>query len=116
MYYQSPSFGELLVAFMLGALIGSFFSDKFRPFRKYLAYALGLVVLIAALKVHIPGLPHVILFVAGLVVAIRVLADKITTQQNRVPEVYGDAAWADLEHLQQAGMLEPGVDIVGGER
>jgi len=94
------------IAAALGALMGAFFSQKLRKFRKWLLLAMvGLGLLLAV--VGSPALGNVAFFIAGFIGAYYFLREAVARIQKKREKIttFGSAEWADLEHLQQNGLI-----------
>lgn len=96
----------LVVPFIVGALIGAFFSPRFADIRKFVLLAaaalLGLVFLIGpAWVVALLGTPGaVIAFIVGLVAG---FGQFMATRQR--PTTFGSAEWAGPEEIQKSPLL-----------
>jgi type IV secretion system protein VirD4 len=107
-WYQHRIF-EHLISLLLGALVGAFFSQKLREFRRWLmAIIFGLSFIIFALLNSI--LANIGFFIAGFIVAYLALRDKIAMELRRraaaeKPKTFGSAEWATLAHLQEHELI-----------
>ena len=96
---------HLLAAF-LGALFGTFFSQKLRKFRRWLllaAVALGL--LLAIIGSPITG--NIASFIAGFAAAwyaLREIIEQVRKKRKKLT-TFGSAEWADYEHLIENYLL-----------
>ena len=96
-----------LIAAILGALVGAFFSDKLREFRKWIIGAIIAVALLAFAVTSTTG-GNIASFIVGLVAAYFALRDELARQlQKKAPKptTFGSAEWANLEHLQEHGLI-----------
>lgn len=95
-----------LIAAIFGALLGAFFSQKLRKFRKWLFLALvALGLLLAFLSSPTAG--NFASFIAGFIgayYALREIVEQVKKKRKK-PDQFGSAEWADLEHLQQNGLI-----------
>ena len=96
--------GHHLIAAILGALLGVFFSDKLRKFRRW-AFLAAVIIFTGAMAWHsvIVGDIAVFIIVAG--VTYYFLRDIIIAGKKKKPTTFGSAEWADLEHLQQNELI-----------
>ena len=113
MYGYSPAvpIGQLIVALLFGGLLGAIFSDRAAPYRKYLWYALGVLIVWGSYHYfHEPYtfVPLTVFFIIGFIVAKRLLA--LALAKDAIPgfdDVYGTATFANIEHLQENDLIEP---------
>ncbi|MCB9978540.1 MAG: type IV secretory system conjugative DNA transfer family protein [Rhodospirillales bacterium] len=91
---------------LLGALLGAFFSDRFRRFRQILALCILSLVLLLGLRQ--PGLGQILSFIGGFILAYSLLSDK--TRQTFIRRVlggfkkfrqtvFGSSGWADAAYI-----------------
>ena len=115
-HYQPMDFGpswydlalfQHLIALLLGGLVGAFFSDRLRKFRKWVLLAiLALGGLVFILMSTTTG--NIVFFFIGAVAAYRALRNKLAAERKKTrikPITFGSAEWADLAHLQQHGLI-----------
>ena len=99
-----------LMALILGGLVGAFFSDKLREFRKFVFWLIvGLGLLGFIFLSTTTG--NIACFIAGAIGAYIGLKDQIAKalkKQPPKPTTFGSAEWANLEHLVKH-------DLVGEE-
>jgi type IV secretion system protein VirD4 len=106
----SMSMGErikqhLLAAFF-GALLGAFFSQKLRQFRRWLLLAIVGLGLFLAL-IGSPATGNIASFIAGFIIAwyaLREVIEQVRKKREKIT-TFGSAEWANLEHLQQNGLI-----------
>lgn len=98
---------EHLIALLLGAMVGAFFSERLKKFRFWLVIGCILLVLLAGVYLN-KTLGNVAFFFGGAAGAYIALRDKIMRERRRraaKPTTFGSAQWADLEHLQRNGLV-----------
>jgi len=106
----SMSIGERiiqhLIAAFFGALLGAFFSQKLRKFRRWLLLAFVGLGLFLAL-IGSPATGNIASFIAGFIAAWYALREVIEQVRKRRKKIttFGSAEWADLEHLQKNGLI-----------
>lgn len=117
-YGESVSVGNRLlqhfVAAFLGALLGAFFSQKLRQYRRWVL--LGIVALGLLLAFFSsPMLGNIASFIAGFIAAWYALREVIKQVRKKRKKIttFGSAEWADLEHLQQNGLIGNNGFILG---
>jgi len=100
---------EHLVALILGALIGAFFSERLKKFRLYLFLGIVALLLLAGAIMSTTG-GNIAAFIIGAAGAYWALRDKIKRalrEKKKAPKptTFGSAEWATLEHLRQHGLI-----------
>jgi type IV secretion system protein VirD4 len=104
-YGPRTTAGGWIVVFLVSAILGAFFSQKLRRFRLYLLIALPFIVLFALISA-LMTVAYAVAFVLGFGIAWMVLRDKLKKAgKAQKPTTFGSAEWADLEHVQQAGLV-----------
>ena len=106
----SMSIGERiiqhLIAAFFGALLGAFFSQKLRKFRRWLLLAfVGLGLFLALIGSPVTG--NIASFIAGFIIAwyaLREVIEQVRKKRKKIT-TFGSAEWADLEHLQKNGLI-----------
>jgi len=98
-----------LVAAILGALIGAFFSERLKKFRLYF-FLVGVALLLLAGSILSTTGGNIAAFIIGAASAYWLLRDKIKRalrgkKNAPKPTTFGSAEWATLEHLQQHGLI-----------
>ena len=96
-----------VIAAILGAILGVFCSDKLREFRKWLFGAVGTLAMISIVILS-PELGNLVIFVIGFLAAYVALRDELAQRLHRKPSkptTFGSAEWADLQHLQEHGLI-----------
>jgi len=95
-----------LISALMGGLVGAFFSDKFRQYRKWIFIGISILALLAFMYISTTT-GNIAFFVAGAVFAFIALRDQVTKALKKAPKptTFGSAEWATLEHLQQNGMI-----------
>lgn len=102
---QNPLTQHLLFA-LLGALVGAFFSEKFKKFRFWIfVISFVLFLLVTAATTTAGG--NLVAFIVGAVVAYAALRETVKAQQGKgaKPTTFGSAEWATLDHLQKNGLI-----------
>ncbi len=100
---------EHLVSAFVGALVGVFFSARFKKIRVWIFFGgLALLLLVGAILSSTIG--DVASFLVGLVAALLLLRDQAkakaqAAQKQPKPTTFGSAEWATLEHLKQHGLI-----------
>jgi|GEM_PF-390521 len=92
-----------LIAALLGALVGAFFSQKLRHLRRWLFLCIVALVLLASVILN-QFAGNIACFIAGAIAAYWALREKIAEALKKEPvkpTTFGSAEWANLEHLQQ---------------
>ena len=95
-----------LIAALFGALLGAFFSQKLRKFRKWLLLAMIALGLLFAV-IGSPTGGNIAFFIAGFIgawYALREIVEQVRKKRKKL-DTFGSAEWADLEHLQQNGLI-----------
>ena len=95
-----------LVAALVGAFFGAVFSQKLRQFRRWLLLAFVALGLFLAI-IGSPATGNIAFFIAGFAgawYALREIVEQVK-KKRRKPDQFGSAEWADLEHLQQNGLI-----------
>lgn len=95
-----------IISALMGALVGAFFSDKFREYRKWIFIGISILALLAFMYISTTT-GNIAFFVAGAVFAFIALRDQVAKALKKAPKptTFGSAEWATLEHLQQNGMI-----------
>lgn len=96
-----------LLAVLLGALVGAFFSEKLKKFRVWFFLAIVALIFLAGAIASTTG-GNVVAFIVGAVAAYYALREKVSKAlQGKAakPTTFGSAEWATLEHLQQNGLI-----------
>lgn len=96
-----------VIAALLGALVGAFFSQKLRQFRKWVFLAIVVVAVFASVIVN-QYAGNIACFIAGAIAAYWALREKIAAALKKKPAkptTFGSAEWADLEHLQKNKLI-----------
>lgn len=93
---------QWLIAAVLGGLVGAFFSEKFKKFRRILFYIIAVIVFLAAITSSV-YLGDIAIFVAAMALASHFLRNNIAGAKKKT--LYGSAEWADFEHLQKHGLI-----------
>ena len=117
---EEPSMGlgkrivQHLVAAFFGALLGALFSQKLRQIRRWLLLAFVALGLFLAI-IGSPATGNIASFIAGFIAAWYALREVIEQVRKRRGKIttFGSAEWADLEHLQQNGLIGSEVFILG---
>lgn len=95
-----------LIAAFFGALLGAFFSQKLRKFRRWLLLAfVGLGLFLALIGSPVTG--NIASFIAGFIIAwyaLREVIEQVRKKRKKIT-TFGSAEWADLEHLQKNGLI-----------
>lgn len=104
-WYEQRWIQHVLSALM-GGLVGAFFSDKFRQYRKWIFIGISILALLAFMYISTTT-GNIAFFVAGAVFAFIALRDEVAKALKKAPKptTFGSAEWATLEHLQQNGMI-----------
>lgn len=92
-----------VIAALLGALVGAFFSQKLRHLRRWLFLCIVALVLLASVILN-QFAGNIACFIAGAIAAYWALREKIAEALKKEPvkpTTFGSAEWANLEHLQQ---------------
>ena len=92
-----------LIAFLLGCVIGAFFSQRLRKFRRALITLLVLLSLLLLMIVS-PTVANIGLFLIGFMVAWWLLR-VVRTYKRSKPTTFGSAEWADIEHLAMNDLI-----------
>lgn len=100
-------FASCILAALIGAVLGAFFSDTFKKFRRVLL--LIMAALCALVALFTPALGQLVAFAIGFVAAYLLLSDKqkkgFRNMLQRFKQfkqtVFGSSTWATLEHLQE---------------
>ena len=102
--------GAGIAGAILGACVGAFFSERAKPFRKWLGWvALGLSILGSFLTSSF--LSGVLGFIAGAIaayMALRITKASLTVEGEKPKPrktTFGSAEWADLAHLQEHDLV-----------
>jgi type IV secretion system protein VirD4 len=104
---SSAQVASCIVAALIGAALGAFFSDKFKKFRRVLLLIIAGLCGVAALMT--PAIGQIVAFVVGFIAAYLLLSDKqkskLRSMMQRFKQfkqtVFGSSTWATLEHLQE---------------
>lgn len=124
---EQPSTGHLfvmritpmLIAVVIGFLIGALFSPALKEFRRYAKLALAGAAFLYCLLSPTPianGLSYLvtaIIFFVALAFGLRLGAKAFARIGARRPTSYGSAKWADLDHLQKNGVIGEDGFILG---
>lgn len=99
-WYEYP-LAQHFFALLFGALLGAFFSDKLREFRKWLIGTVVALVLLVFSFSSVTG-ANIAFFALGFLGAYFALKDRIKQILEKAPKptTFGSAEWADLEHLK----------------
>lgn len=126
--YMGPTAGDMIgyrfavlfVGAFLGFAIGAFFSPALKEFRTLIGIGLVIAVVLFTLFGPFPIadifslLAAAFLFVVALALGLRLGAAAAAADAARQrPTSFGSAKWADLEHLQQHGLLGDGGFLLG---
>jgi type IV secretion system protein VirD4 len=107
MTLSAAQVASCIVAALIGAALGAFFSDKFKKFRRVLfLIMLGLSGLAALMT---PAVGQLVAFVVGFIAAYLLLSDKQKSALRSMLQrfrrftqtTFGSSTWATLEHLQE---------------
>lgn len=90
------------LALASGGLLGAFCSDKAKPFRRFLALALALLIAIAGALAS-PSVVSIELFVAGFAVAYMLL--RLPRKRPPRDTTFGSAEWATVDHLRKHKLI-----------
>jgi type IV secretion system protein VirD4 len=104
----NPWWAEMLLAALLGALSGAFFSDKFRPFRTLLFIIAGILFAVFLILSFDP-MRLGAAFLISYALVYNWLRDRIEahrTEAYRKPITFGSAEWATAEHLRAARLID----------
>ncbi len=96
-----------VIAALLGALVGAFFSQKLRHLRRWLFLCIVALVLLASVILN-QFAGNIACFIAGAIAAYWALREKIAEALKKKPvkpTTFGSAEWANLEHLQQNKLI-----------
>jgi len=96
-----------VIAALLGALVGAFFSQKLRHLRRWLFLCIVALVLLASIILN-QFAGNIACFIAGAIAAYWALREKIAEALQKKPvkpTTFGSAEWANLEHLQQNKLI-----------
>ena len=96
---------EHLIAAIMGAAFGIFFSDRLKKFRRYIFLGVIALLLLCG-AIFSTTIGDILAFVVGTIAASRFLRDPKTKGQPKQtkPTTFGSAEWATLDHLQQNGL------------
>jgi len=96
---------EHLIAAIMGAAFGVFFSDRLKKFRRYIFLGVIALLLLCG-AIFSTTIGDILAFVVGTIAASRFLRDPKTKGQPKQtkPTTFGSAEWATLDHLQQNGL------------
>lgn len=107
---QGPGFwsrmGWHVVAAILGGIVGAFFSQKFRKYRRWIFLGfVGLGAVLAILLTNAWG--HFVCFILAAGAAWFFLRDQVKKRLAvpKKPDTFGTAEWATLPHLGQNGLV-----------
>lgn len=112
---EMPRLLQHLIALVIGGLVGAFFSDMLRRFRKWIFFALLAIGLLGlAFMSTITG--NLAFFIAGAIAAYFALMDRIARALGKGPKptTFGSAEWADLDHLQKHNLIGEDGFALGG--
>ncbi|WP_347990340.1 type IV secretory system conjugative DNA transfer family protein [Methylomonas sp. AM2-LC] len=95
---------HLILAAIIGALVGAYFSDKGKRIRKYIFRFLLALIAITAFIFLEPVQAFIVFLISAFTTAYY-LRDKIfgKSKKEQRPTIYGSAEWADFEHLVKSG-------------
>lgn len=96
--------GAFIIGAAVGGLIGAFFSDRLRAFRRFIILALVALAVLGAVWANSIMAGLVGALVGGMA-AWWWLRDPPTTSQRPRDTTLGSAEWATLEHLQAHGLI-----------
>jgi type IV secretion system protein VirD4 len=96
--YPPTQTANVIVSIIAGALVGAFFSERFRPFRKYLGYALLALLVFAGFNAE-PPWSYITWFVVAAIVTARLLRVVRGAGREQRPTTFGSAEWADRDHI-----------------
>ena len=98
--------GSAAVAFAIGLIAGTFFSDLLRPFRA-LIWVLAFVAAVIWAMLTSDSLAQIVAFLAGFIIAWNLFRDvvKKLAAARAKPTTFGTAEWADYDHLIKHELL-----------
>ncbi len=103
-YRPRTDYSVVLLFFVIGALLGAFFSERFRKYRKYVWMLLMALLAIAAMESGVP-LVYAAWFIIGFVTAFKLLKDKAAAARKHAkPTTFGSAEWADFDYIRRNGI------------
>jgi type IV secretion system protein VirD4 len=91
-----------VICLLLGALVGTYWSDRFHKVRKFVGWAIIVLFLLKAAPVAYVGW-----FFLGAIICFKLLriAGQSIFGKGKKVTTFGSAEWADLEHLQQQKII-----------
>ena len=108
--YAEPTFGarfiQHLLAALFGAILGAFFSEKFKEHRRWVFLMfLAIGAIVGTITSVFFG--NVAFFFLGFIVAYILLKNAISarTRKRTKPTTFGSAEWADFQHLQENNLI-----------
>lgn len=96
--------GYLLVAAILGGIVGAFFSQKAKPFRRYLFFVILAIIAVWALLTR-SSTGYLVAFFAAAVATWLYLRVSVTLKAGDKSTAYGSAEWANFEHLREHNLI-----------
>jgi len=100
--YQA--WGQHLIAALLGGLCGGFFSQKFRPYRRWILLVLVILGAIGGAVASVK-FGNIVIFLLCACVAYYFLRVIVVAAKKEKPTTFGSAEWANLEHLEQNELI-----------
>lgn len=92
------------IAAILGGILGAFFSQRFKKYRRWFFLASIAVGALIGIYSNI-YLGNIAFFILGFIVAYLLLRNAIAKSKKTKRTTFGSAEWADLEHLKKNELI-----------